>query len=258
MVRAKKKWGQHWLASRGLADRLVDRMELGPAAEVVEIGPGTGLLTRALLEQGARVTAIEIDPERANDLRDHAANNSRLRVVEGDVLEAPIEWPSVAVRLVGNLPYNASGPILGWTCSHAQELQDAHFMLQLEVAERVAAVHGNRVYGALSVHVQWHFEVKLLQKLPPGAFRPPPKVDSAFVRLTPRDAVAPSAHAQRVLRAGFAHRRKTLRKALAHAGWAPDVVAEGLAGEALAEDARAEALAPDVWLRFAESLPRAS
>jgi 16S rRNA (adenine1518-N6/adenine1519-N6)-dimethyltransferase len=255
MVRAKKKWGQHWLASRSLAVSLARTLEVRADDVVVEIGPGTGLFTRALLDLGAEVIAIEVDPERAAQIELEFADR-RLTVIRADVLQAPVPWPDRPVRLTGNLPYNLSGPILRWTANHRARLTDAHFMLQEEVVDRITAAEGNRTYGALSVQMQWQFDVETVKRLAPGAFRPPPKVRSAFLRLRPNAAPPPTAAAARLVRDGFAQRRKTLRRALVAAGWENEPVAAAIAAIGARPDVRAEALAPAAWAELARRLER--
>jgi 16S rRNA (adenine1518-N6/adenine1519-N6)-dimethyltransferase len=255
MVRPKKKWGQHWLASRSLADSLAQLLELCPGEVVVEIGPGTGLFTRALLDQGAEVIAIEVDPERAAQIEREFSDRA-LTVIRSDVLEAPVPWPDKAVHLTGNLPYNLSGPILRWTAAHRDRITDAHFMLQEEVVDRITASEGSRTYGALSVQMQWQFDVETVKRLSPGAFRPPPKVRSAFLRLRPNSAPTPTSTAARIVRDGFAQRRKTLRKALVAAGWASARVAAAITDIGARPDARAEALSPSEWADLARYLEK--
>jgi 16S rRNA (adenine1518-N6/adenine1519-N6)-dimethyltransferase len=256
MVRAKKKWGQHWLASRGLAGELAALIDLQKGDRVVEIGPGTGLLTTALLDRGAHVTAIEIDPQCADHLEADLGDRA-LTVLRSDIREvdpALLPWGTGAVHVVGNLPYNLSGPILRWTAGVRGHLADAHFMLQQEVADRIVANAGSKVYGALSVQIQWQFDTKVLKRLSPGAFRPPPKVRSAFLRLRPRAVPDPSPEAEQVVRAGFAQRRKTLQRALVAAGWAADDVAAALGVLGIRPDARAEMLSPALWTELAATL----
>lgn len=251
MVQAKKQFGQHWLASRRLAGDLVALIPLDAGATVIEIGPGTGLLTAALLDAGARVTAIEVDPRCADELEATLADRP-LRVLRADirtVRDADLPWAEGPVHLVGNLPYNLSGPILRWTSGRRHQLLDAHFMLQREVADRITAAPGSRTYGALSVQMQWHFAAEIVKKLSPGAFRPPPKVSSAFLRLTPRTReVTP--RAEELVRAGFSQRRKMLSSSLAASGLAADSVRAALEAIGQRGDARPEALSPEQWLEF--------
>ena len=256
MVRAKKRWGQHWLASRRLANDLVGLIGLREGDRAIEIGPGTGLLTAALLDLGAHVTAIEVDPRCADHLEAELGDR-RLEVIRGDIREIPAErlpWHGGPARLVGNLPYNLSGPILRWTAANRGRITDAHFMLQQDVADRITASEGSRVYGALSVQVQWQFEVDILKRLSPGAFRPPPKVRSAFLRLRPLEASAQPSGADQLVRAGFAQRRKTVQRALAAAGWRRESVVAALTQLDIRVDARAEMLSPSQWSALARRL----
>ena len=226
MVRARKRWGQHWLASSRLANDLVGLIDLDAGDHVIEIGPGTGLMTAALLERGAHVTAIEVDPRCAERL-EAELEGDRLEVIRADIRtieDARLPWQRGPVHLVGNLPYNLSGPILRWTAAHSGRIKAAHFMLQQEVADRIAADAGSRSYGALSVQMQWQFEVDILKRLSPGAFRPPPKVRSAVVHITalpePRFE-ADQKVLERVVAKAFNQRRKMLRAALK--GLSPDI-----------------------------------
>lgn len=256
MVRATKRLGQHWLASTRLANDLVALIDLSEGDRAIEIGPGTGLLTAALLDRGVQVTAIEVDPRCADHLEAELGHR-QLKVVRADIREIDEEllpWQSGPVHLVGNLPYNLSGPILRWTATHRERLKDAHFMLQQEVADRITAAEGSRVYGALSVQMQWQFEVDILKRLSPGAFRPPPKVRSAFLCLRPLRETSLPPGARRMVRAGFAQRRKTLSRALAAAGWNKARVGEALSQLGLRPDARAEMLSPAEWTALVELL----
>jgi len=256
MVRAKKKWGQHWLASKRLADDLVALIDLREGDQAIEIGPGTGLLTTALLDRGVHVTAIEVDRRCADQLEAELSTRP-LVVIRGDIREIDVEqlpWQRGPVHLVGNLPYNLSGPILRWTAANRPRIADAHFMLQQEVADRITASEGSRVYGSLSVQMQWQFEVDILKRLSPGAFRPPPKVRSAFLRLRPLEPTAQPPGANRLVRAGFAQRRKTVQRALAAAGWTKDKVSAALGQLDIRLDARAEMLSPADWTALAELL----
>jgi len=256
MVRAKKSWGQHWLASRRLANDLVALIDLREGAQVIEIGPGTGLLTTALLERGAAVTAIEVDPRCADHL-ERELSDRPLQVVRADIREIDADvlpWQRGPVHLVGNLPYNLSGPILRWTAANSERIRDAHFMMQQEVADRITAPEGSRVYGALSVQMQWQFEVAILKRLSPGAFRPPPKVRSAFLRLRPLEGPDQPHGARRLVRAGFSQRRKTVPGALASAGWNKASVTAALTALGVRTDARAEMLSPAQWTALAKAL----
>lgn len=258
MTAAKRRWGQHWLASDALAADLVALMALEEGERVLEIGPGTGRMTRALLDAGARLVAVEVDPDCCERLRP-LVEAGALELVESDVLEADesIPWERGPFRVVGNLPYNVSSPILRWTVERRSRLLDAHYMLQAEVADRVAAPPGSRTYGLLSVLVQAAFEPRVLQRLSPGAFRPAPRVDSAFVCLEP---VSGGGHAADLplwigaAEAAFTHRRKTVQNALRLAGYETERVRVALERVGVDPASRAERLDVSTFARLGREL----
>lgn len=259
MAIAKKKWGQHWLANDALAEKLVAAINARREETFIEIGPGTGRLTSALLRKCANVVGVEVDPQCCEDLRRRFAATA-FTLICGDALatDAELPWQTEHLRLIGNLPYNLSGPFLRWTATHRTDIVDAHYMLQREVADRAASPPGAKSYGVLSVRTQWEFRVEVVKHLTAGSFRPVPKVDSAFVRLTPRpfaEAPPPSAHEMRTLEAGFAHRRKKLVNGLVHAGWGLDEATHSCSQIGLRDGARAETVAPHQWRRLAAKLP---
>ena len=221
LPRARKRLGQHFLEPAWVAKLLES---LSPAADDVflEIGPGRGALTRPLSNRVQRIVAVEIDRDLAAHLREELAPT--VRVVEDDFLNVDLRDllrdERLPVRVVGNLPYNVSSPIL-FKLLHASAdgrlLSDATLMLQKEVAERLVAVPGSGDYGALAIQVALLADVERMLTLPPGAFRPPPKVTSAVVRLafrTPREDVGDLATFERLVRGIFQQRRKTLLNAL--------------------------------------------
>lgn len=220
MHRAKKHFGQHFLHEAGIIDRIVQAIDPRPGQHVVEIGPGQGAITLPLLRKLGALTVIELDRDLVGPLAEAAAPLGALEIVQADVLT--VDFTAMAmrgpIRLVGNLPYNISSPILFHALEHAAAIADMHFMLQKEVVDRMAAGPGSKVYGRLSVMLQAHCTVTPLLKVAPGAFQPPPKVDSAVVRLVPRprDGVGIDDQAvfAAVVKAAFAQRRKTLRNAL--------------------------------------------
>ena len=215
----RRALGQHFLRDPGIARAIVDLLAPTPRDLVVEIGPGEGALTDELARRAGRVLALEVDRGLIERLR------RRLPAVE--VLEADARTWDYAllarpeggrVLVVGNLPYSVGKPIVAALLEARRVLDAMALMLQREVAERLAAPPGGKVYGALSVLTQAVCDVELALRVPPGAFRPPPQVDSAVVRLTPRESRVPAALEDRfreVVRAAFASRRKTLANALA-------------------------------------------
>ncbi|MDG2526331.1 16S rRNA (adenine(1518)-N(6)/adenine(1519)-N(6))-dimethyltransferase RsmA [Stenotrophomonas sp. HITSZ_GD] len=238
---AKKSLGQHFLADRHYIDRIVQAVDPKPGQRLVEIGPGQGAITLPLLRRHGELTVIEFDRDLIAPLTEAAAPVGALTIIHRDVLS--VDFTELAagtpIRLVGNLPYNISSPILFHALDHAAAIADMHFMLQKEVVDRMAAAPGSKVYGRLSVMLQAWCEVTSLFVVPPGAFRPPPKVDSAVARLVPRPASQVGIDDRRrfadVVRAAFGQRRKTLRNALNGVCDARHFEAAGVRPEARAE-----------------------
>ena len=240
---AKKQLGQHFLADAHYVEKIVLAVNPKDGERLVEIGPGQGAITFPLLRRHPQLTVIEFDRDLIAPLTAAAAPLGELTIVHRDVLQ--VDFTELAagsqIRLVGNLPYNISSPILFHALEHAAAISDMTFMLQKEVVDRMAAGPGSKVYGRLSVMLQAWCQVTSLFVVPPGAFRPPPKVDSAVVRLVPRDpatvGIADPQHFAHLVKAAFGQRRKTLRNAL------NGIVDEaGFAATGVRSDARAEQL----------------
>ncbi len=220
--RARKRFGQNFLHDPNVIARILRAIKPLAGEALVEIGPGLGALTRPLLEASANLEVVEIDRDVIPHLQAQCAGVGELHVHNVDVLKfdftALSQRLGAPLRLVGNLPYNISTPLLFHALDHASYVRDMHLMVQKEVAERMAAAPNSDAYGRLSVMVQWRCQVELLFLVGPGAFKPAPKVDSAVVRLTPH-TTAPvqvddgKLFADLVNRA-FSQRRKTLRNAL--------------------------------------------
>ncbi|RZZ84460.1 16S rRNA (adenine(1518)-N(6)/adenine(1519)-N(6))-dimethyltransferase RsmA [Pseudoxanthomonas winnipegensis] len=238
---AKKSLGQHFLHERHYIDRIVQAVDPKPGDTLVEIGPGQGAITFPLLRRHGALTAIEFDRDLIAPLTAAAQDVGDLTILHRDVLS--VDFTALAqgrtLRLVGNLPYNLSSPILFHALDHAAAIADMHFMLQKEVVDRMAAGPGSKVYGRLSVMLQAYCEVTPLFVVPPGAFSPPPKVDSAVVRLVPRDParidVRDPKRLEAVVRAAFGQRRKTLRNALSSVCDVAQIEAAGIRPDARAE-----------------------
>jgi len=256
---AHRKWSQHWLVNDDLASALVRLIGPRPGERFVEIGPGQGIMTRALLEHSVALSAIEVDPQ-CCALLTRTGTGKDLTVIHGDVLQSDpsslgIESP---VRLVGNLPYAISSPILRWTVEHRASFIDAHFMLPEDVADRALAPAGSSARGLLSVLVQWEYEGETLRRLGPGAFRPPPKIDSSFVRLrrhAPPACGASLVHRDAVLQAAFLARRKTLANSLQQGGWARATVEKACSAAGIDPGLRAQALSVEQFARLVEEIP---
>ncbi len=242
----RKRFGQHFLHERGVIDRIVLALDPQPDDLLVEIGPGEGALTLPLLARAGRLTAIEIDRDLAPLLPGRAAGTGELTVIVADALTVDYRVLAAGrrLRLVGNLPYNISTPLLFHLLGAADAIADMHFMLQKEVVDRMAAGPGSKEYGRLTVMLQARAEVEPLFRVAPGAFRPPPKVDSAVVRIVPKPAAATAgidaARLERVVRAAFAQRRKTLHNALAGVVDDTELIAAGIDPRTRAEDVPVE------------------
>jgi len=214
---ARKRFGQHFLTDPAIIDAIVRAIAPRPADVMVEIGPGLAALTQPLVERLGRLTVIELDRDLAQRLRTHA----RLDVLESDVLRVDFSAlaqarGSRALRVVGNLPYNISTPILFHLLDHAGVIADQHFMLQKEVVDRMVAPPDTAAYGRLSVMLQWRYEMQCVLLVPPQSFDPPPRVDSAVVRMVPATQFVAAAQPvlQALVQAAFSQRRKLLRHSL--------------------------------------------
>jgi len=253
----KKSFGQHFLHDRSYVDRIVLALAPTPADTLLEIGPGEGALTLPLLAAAGRLTAIELDADLIPALRRRAAAVGELEVIHADILQVDLtalahQLGTARLRIAGNLPYYISSPILFHCMRHLAAVRDLHFMLQKEVVQRMAAAPGSKIYGRLSVMLQLACRVESLFDVPAQAFRPPPKVDSAVVRMLPLAAHerhdAPPEDVHLVVKAAFAQRRKTLANALGQL----------LDGDAIRDAgvdprARAETLEPAAFVRLAKA-----
>ena len=224
---ARKRFGQHFLTDASVIDAIVRAIAPRAGQSMVEIGPGLAALTQPLVERLGHLTVIELDRDLASRLRQRAD----LQVIESDVLQvdfAQLAQHGVAgpggtvsdlsrsLRVVGNLPYNISTPILFHLLGFVEQIIDQHFMLQKEVVDRMVAAAGTSAYGRLSVMLQWRYAMENVLHVPPASFDPPPRVDSAVVRMVPRIDVAPLdvECLSEIVRVAFGHRRKLLRHSL--------------------------------------------
>jgi 16S rRNA (adenine1518-N6/adenine1519-N6)-dimethyltransferase len=231
LPRPKKKFGQHFLTDRHYIERIVGAIAPEANDVMVEIGPGPGALTAPLVERLDHLHAVEIDRDLAAALRVRFATE-KFTLHEADVLAFDFEKMGPRFRAVGNLPYNISTPFLFHLADFADALIDATFMLQKEVVDRMVAAPDTEAYGRLSVMLQYRFQMKRLFDVPPGAFTPPPKVDSAIVRMVPLAADRPraknDARFAAIVTAGFGQRRKTLSNTLKPFLSAAEITAIGI------------------------------
>jgi 16S rRNA (adenine1518-N6/adenine1519-N6)-dimethyltransferase len=262
-----KSLGQHFLISRKVLNAIIDACDLDAGLPVLEIGPGVGTVTRALAEQGAHVTAVELDRNALAVLRETVGEFPAVRIMQGDILA--IDLPALLGEqqwtVVGNLPYYITTPVIARILAEAARIRQAVFMVQREVAERMLAAPGGKIYGALSVFVQVYAEVERIARVPGGAFLPPPTVESAVVRLRMRPTPLVSTEQREVffavVRAAFGQRRKTLENALMGGGILGGVrnaVAEALLVAQITPTRRGETLSISEFLRVAEEVARRS
>lgn len=249
--RARKRFGQNFLHDRHWIERIAKAVNATEGDDIVEIGPGQAALTRELIAGAGKVRAVEIDRDLAAWLKETFPES--LSLIEADALT--LDWTQVAkndnLRVVGNLPYNISSPLLFKLLEAADHVKDQHFMLQKEVVERMVAQHGSKTYGRLSVMLQWRYRMQKLFDVPPGAFNPPPKVMSSVVRMIPKaKEEVPSVDFElfsSVVANAFSQRRKTIRNALSAL-----LSAEEIAACDVDPGERAEALPLDAFVRLAQ------
>lgn len=238
--RARKRFGQNFLHDPHIVARIIDAINPRPGHTIVEIGPGQAALTGALIERASHIWAIEIDRDLAAALRARFSAE-QLTLIEGDALK--IDWRALAdeapLRIVGNLPYNISTPLLFELLPIAERVIDQHFMLQAEVVDRMVAAPGSKTYGRLSVMLQYRYRLTKLFNVPRGAFWPAPQVTSSIVRMLPHPpAELPNVDSgafSSVVTAAFGQRRKTLRNALAKLLDSAAIAAAGVDPQARAE-----------------------
>ena len=239
----RKRFGQHFLTDRHYIDRIVAAIAPARTDNIVEIGPGPGALTRPLLEKLDHLHVVELDRDLASALR-ASSDATQLSVHEADALDFDFNQLPAPLRIVGNLPYNVSTPLLFHITSAAERMIDGVFMLQKEVIDRMVAEPDSAEYGRLSVMLQYRFAMRRLFLVPPGAFHPPPKVDSAIVRMIPIDFATVGADATvsndevfaKLVASAFSQRRKMLRNTLREFFSEDEIAAQGIAPTARAED----------------------
>ena len=210
---ARKRFGQHFLVDGGIIEGIVAGIAPQPDDHMVEIGPGLGAITHPLLQHLKHLTVVELDRDLVTRLR----ANPQLTVIDQDVLR--VDFRSLAnsgLRIVGNLPYNISTPILFHLLDAVDVVKDQHFMLQKEVIDRMVAAPGTAAYGRLSVMLQWRYDMENFLHVPPTSFDPPPRVDSAMVRMVPKAAppVVDFDRLSAMVQVAFSQRRKLLRHTL--------------------------------------------
>ena len=250
---ARKRFGQHFLTDGAVIDQIVQAIAPSPGDSMVEIGPGLAAMTQPLVERLGHLQVIELDRDLAKRLREHP----QLTVIESDVLKVDFtalsrNLQAQRLRVVGNLPYNISTPILFHLLSHVSVIHDQHFMLQKEVVERMVAAPSTSHYGRLSVMLQWRYDMEMVLLVGPQAFDPPPRVDSAVVRMLPHavPAVVDEALLSELVQVAFSQRRKLIRHTLGR--WLTE---RGFSGE-FDVQRRAEEVPVQQYLVLAQTLSK--
>ena len=262
LPRPRKRLGQHFLVDRTVLERIADALAPTKADTVIEIGPGRGALTDLLAARAKRVVAIELDRDLVPYLRERYAAAGNVEVIERDVLEVALaDVAGAEFLLAGNVPYYITTPILFHALENPRASR-AVYLVQREVAERIVSPPGSRTYGALSVNVQALATAELIARVPAGAFRPPPSVESAIIRLTPRrdPVIEPSREAafQTFVQDAFGLRRKQMRRVLRTIGRLDAETAERLLLAAgIDPECRPETLAAEDFARLLDAMPGA-
>ena len=257
----KHSLGQNFLVNNAVIKKIMALAELSPDGRVLEVGPGIGTLTLALLAEAGRVVSVEMDRELEPVLSAHAAAHPNFSFIMGDALRVPAEKIAEAAggaptALVSNLPYNVAATIILAFMQTMPELRRAVVMVQAEVADRICAAPGNRTYGAYTAKLALLGRVTGRFEVGPGNFMPPPHVNSAVVRIDRAPLVAPElvAPVSAVIDAAFAQRRKTIRNSMSASGYDKDALDAAFAACGIAPTCRAETLAPEDFVRLAEAL----
>ncbi|MCG7936673.1 MAG: 16S rRNA (adenine(1518)-N(6)/adenine(1519)-N(6))-dimethyltransferase RsmA [Candidatus Thiodiazotropha taylori] len=256
--RARKRFGQNFLHDPGIIQRIVQVIAPQPDDNLVEIGPGQGAITTELLPLVSQMHAIELDRDLIEPLAQRCASLGNLQIHNIDALKfdfSQLAEPERPLRVVGNLPYNISTPLLFHLLDQSDSVKDMHFMLQKEVVDRMGADPGSKSYGRLSIMLQARAEVTPLFSIGPGAFKPAPKVDSAFVRLVPYDHLPYQIdnwdHFSQVVAEAFSQRRKTLRNCLKKT-----LTSEAIESVGIDPGIRAESLPIEAFAKLAKLLDR--
>ncbi|MGQ8367176.1 16S rRNA (adenine(1518)-N(6)/adenine(1519)-N(6))-dimethyltransferase RsmA [Glaciecola sp. 1036] len=240
---ARKRFGQNFLFDEFIIDQIVSAIKPQNHQNLIEIGPGLGALTEPVAEVIEHLTCIELDRDLAKRLRAHPFIRDKLTIVEADALKVDfniLAQQDKPMRIFGNLPYNISTPLMFHLFEYANLIEDMHFMLQLEVVKRLSAGVGDKLYGRLSIMAQYYCQAIPVLQVPPTAFKPPPKVESAIIRLIPHKQAPVEVDdvqcLERVVAAAFNQRRKTLRNSLKELLTEQEIIATGVDPEARAQN----------------------
>jgi 16S rRNA (adenine1518-N6/adenine1519-N6)-dimethyltransferase len=256
-IRPRKQFGQHWLRSDAVLNKILRAGQLQPSDRILEIGPGTGNLTRLLLPSVESLTAVEIDRDLCAKLR-QTMKQPNFQLIEGSILEIPL--PSQTNKVIANIPYNITGEILkkllGTLAEPVQQFEQIVLLVQKEIGDRLAAKAGHKAYNALSVRIQYLADCQFICDVPASAFYPPPKVNSAVVRIIPRPPITPASDPkflERLITLGFATKRKMLRNNLI-SEIDRDRLVEILEAMGINAQVRAEDLDVTQWVALGEAV----
>ncbi len=246
--RPRKRFGQHFLHDPNTIRRIVECINARACEHLVEIGPGPGVLTRHLAKTAGQLTAIEVDRDLVADLRSEFSDSDSVRIISADALKFDFKQFESPIRVIGNLPYNISTPLLFQLNAARSKIVDACLMLQKEVVLRMAAAPGSKIYGRLSVMLQYAWDIQHEFDVAPGAFSPPPKVNSAIVTMRPRRPgieVENFASFETLVRTAFSQRRKTIRNSLSKL-----LSADAISACGISPSARPETLSVDEFVNL--------
>lgn len=262
-IRPRKRLGQHFLASPAILDRIVAHAELGPQDAVLEVGAGLGSLTARLAERAGHVVAVEVDEAMVRILGEVKDRYPNVEIVQADVLRLDLDAlfpPGLTRKVVSNLPYRIASPLIVRLLQEVRALERAVLTVQREVAERVVASPGTRDYGLLTLLVRYRARAEIVERIPPRAFLPPPRVHSAVLLLRPRQPpeVADEALLFRLIRAAFAQRRKQLRNALQAAGLPIEELERAARQAGIDLGRRGETLPLEAFVALTDALARRS
>jgi 16S rRNA (adenine1518-N6/adenine1519-N6)-dimethyltransferase len=256
--RPKKSLGQNFLVDPNYVRKIINTAEIMPHETVLEIGPGHGVLTRALAEKAQQVIAIELDRALLKILQEKLADLKNLKLIQADAMTFDYQQLDGPVKVVANLPYNIATPLIFRLFKIRKKLTQMILMLQKEVGQRIVAKPGGKDYGVLSVTLQYYTEPRLMFTVPRTCFVPRPRIDSAIVKLRvlpePRWSVRDEDWFLQVLRAGFSHRRKFLSNALMDAGFSPQLIQYAFHQTGMDPQRRAETLSPPEFCMLADEL----
>jgi 16S rRNA (adenine1518-N6/adenine1519-N6)-dimethyltransferase len=254
--KARKRFGQNFLHDHNVIENIVANIQIEPDDHIVEIGPGKGALTESILLSGAKLDSIEIDRDLVQLLKQKFEAAQNLQIISADALQfdfSSLPHKNEKIRIIGNLPYNISTPLLFHLFENFNCIQDMHFMLQKELVERVCADPGSKKYGRLSVMSQFYCSAESLFEVDPGSFTPSPKVLSAVVRLVPHSQppvqVKSLSNLNKIVTQAFSQRRKTLRKSLK-----PLISEEKIEALSVDSSLRAEAISLNDFAKLSNSL----